>query len=70
MTKKLKIKRGVMRTIRRASSLARLTAQLKLGIKIDKKRTAIHWDASNKTVTIPVAWNTKSELEINIKLKK
>jgi oligosaccharide 4-alpha-D-glucosyltransferase len=39
-------------------------------IKIDGKRVNANWDATKKTVMIPVTWNPSEEKNITIKLKK
>ncbi len=39
-------------------------------IKVDNKRFNFDWDEKSKTLTIPVVWNIKIELEIKIRLKK
>ncbi|MCF6346829.1 MAG: DUF4968 domain-containing protein [Flavobacteriaceae bacterium] len=39
-------------------------------IKIDGKKTLVNWNSQNKTLLIPVNWNTKEVLKIHIKLKK
>jgi alpha-glucosidase (family GH31 glycosyl hydrolase) len=39
-------------------------------IKVDGKKISVVWNLENKTLSIPVNWNTNVALEIKIKLKK
>ncbi|RLD26145.1 MAG: glycosyl hydrolase, partial [Bacteroidetes bacterium] len=39
-------------------------------IKGDGKKISVVWNSENKTLSIPVNWDTNKELEINIKFKK
>lgn len=38
-------------------------------IKINKKKVDFGWNKQNKTLTVPVIWNTNKELEIKVKTK-
>ncbi|WP_339917231.1 TIM-barrel domain-containing protein [Yeosuana marina] len=37
-------------------------------IKVEGKRVEIKWSKDNKTLIVPITWNTKNELEIKIKI--
>ncbi|WP_166967091.1 glycoside hydrolase family 31 protein [Yeosuana marina] len=37
-------------------------------IKVEGKRVEIKWSKDNKTLVVPITWNTKNELEIKIKI--
>jgi len=39
-------------------------------IKIDGKKISVVWNSQNKTLSIPVNWNTNKALKINIKFRK
>ena len=39
-------------------------------VKLDRKKQNINYNKSTKTLSIPLEWNTKHELELNIKLSK
>ena len=36
-------------------------------VKIARKQVNIDWDSKQKILNIPLNWNTKSDLEVNIK---
>ena len=36
-------------------------------IKINGKKTDVNWSSENKTLSIPVVWNTKNDIAIKIK---
>ncbi|WP_338356508.1 TIM-barrel domain-containing protein [Yeosuana marina] len=37
-------------------------------IKVESKRVEFKWNKDNKTLIVPISWNTKNELEIKIKI--
>ncbi len=39
-------------------------------VKVGNKKVSIDWDSQNKTLRIPVVWNTNSTKKITVKLKK
>lgn len=39
-------------------------------IKLNRKKLGFNYNSINKTLTIPVVWNTSEEIELKIKLKK
>jgi oligosaccharide 4-alpha-D-glucosyltransferase len=39
-------------------------------VKINSKKVRVNFDFLNKTISIPLVWNTKNETEIKIKLNK
>ncbi|VAV86014.1 Oligosaccharide 4-alpha-D-glucosyltransferase, partial [hydrothermal vent metagenome] len=39
-------------------------------IRLNGKKIEVNWNSQNKTLSIPVNWNTNKELEISIKLNK